>query len=129
MRLFPPLQHLTRRYFFTTRTMSSSTVTIAHQKVPVKGCSSSEELDKVLSFQPFQDWLHAFNKQQASRQEEMSVNAINIQNIDYFGSSKIGFVKFKADVTFKGTGKNAPGIVFMVKYSSFHPFLIFLKFI
>jgi ADP-sugar diphosphatase len=109
MRLFPFKSLI--RYYTTTM---SSTVTIASQKVPIKGCSTTDELNKVLAFQPFQEWLHAFNEQQESRQHEMNVNSIDIQNVDYFGSQKIGFVKFKADVTFKDTGKNAPGIVFMV---------------
>ncbi|CAO3639833.1 unnamed protein product [Mucor fragilis] len=36
-----------------------------------------------------------------------------VMNIDYFGYKKVSFVKFKADVSFKDTGKKAPGIVFM----------------
>lgn len=92
----------------------SSTVTISKQKVPINGCASSVELDKVLSFQPFKDWLQAFSQQQEERQDEMNVKSIDVQNIDYFGSEKIGFVKFKANVSFKDTDKNVPGIVFMV---------------
>lgn len=97
-------------------TMSSTVVTIAKQKVPVLGCASTEEFNKVASFQPFKDWLQAFDKQQKLRQHEMNVHAIHVQSIDYFGSDKIGFVKFKTDISFKETGKKAPGIVFMVKY-------------
>jgi hypothetical protein len=99
------------------RTMSSCSVNIANQKVLVNGCSSVEEFNQVLSFQPFKDWLTAFDQQQKSRQNEFDVESIHIQNIDYFGSKKIGFVKFKTQVTFKDSGKNAPGIVFMVKQS------------
>lgn len=43
----------------------------------------------------------------------MNMDAIHVQSIDYFGTNKIGFVKFKTDVSFKETGKKAPGIVFM----------------
>lgn len=96
-----------------TRSMSTA-VKIANQKVPIQGCSSTEELSKVLEFTPFKEWLQSFEKQQQDREHEMNVDSIDIQNIDYFGSKKIGFVKFKANVTFKDTGKNAPGIVFMV---------------
>lgn len=91
-------------------------VNIALQKVPLTGSFAAHELAKVLSFQPFQEWVQAFTKQQETRQNEMNVSSIDIQSIDYFGSEKIGFVKFKANVAFKDTGKNAPGIVFMVSY-------------
>ena len=96
-------------------THMSFTVSIAHQKVPVKGCSSTEEFNKVLAFQPFQDWLHSFSQQQTTRNNEMNVKSIELQNIDYFGSEKIGFIKFKSNVCYKETEKNIPGIVFMVK--------------
>lgn len=91
-------------------------VNIALQKVPLTGSFSASELAKVLSFQPFQDWVNVFSEQQKTRQNEMNVNSIDVQSIDYFGSEKIGFVKFKANVVFKETGKSAPGIVFMVSF-------------
>ncbi|CEP17950.1 hypothetical protein [Parasitella parasitica] len=50
-------------------------------------------------FQPFKDWLQAFEKQQ---EDELDINSINIQNIDYFG-----FIEFKADVSFKDTDQKA----------------------
>ncbi|MBM6387286.1 MAG: hypothetical protein JSY10_25350 [Paenibacillus sp.] len=84
------------------------------QKVPLKGSFAASELAKVVSFQPFQDWVQVFSEQQKTRQNEMNVDSIDVQSIDYFGSEKIGFVKFKANVAFKETGKSAPGIVFMV---------------
>ncbi|OAD78918.1 hypothetical protein PHYBLDRAFT_185390 [Phycomyces blakesleeanus NRRL 1555(-)] len=83
-------------------------VSIANQKVPITG-STPEILNKVLKFQPFKDWIQTFNKQP----NEMNIHSIEIQSTDIFGSSKLGFVKFKADVRYKETGKNAPGIVFM----------------
>lgn len=104
-----PLQSFLRLY----KTMYP-TVTIANQDIVVKGCSDTDEFNQVMAFQPFKDWLQAFEEQQKQRKNEFDINSINIQNIDYFGSKKVGFVKFKADVSFKETGKNAPGIVFMV---------------
>ncbi|KAI9470057.1 MAG: hypothetical protein EXX96DRAFT_390078 [Benjaminiella poitrasii] len=113
--LFLPKQQnnklfITSAYRFLS-TMAT-TVTIAKQQVPLTGYPK-EDLDQVLAFQPFKDWLHGFDEQQQARQGEMNVESIEIQNIDYFKSDKIGFVKFKANVTFKETGKSAPGIVFM----------------
>ncbi|KAK4516879.1 uncharacterized protein ATC70_000206 [Mucor velutinosus] len=89
------------------------TVTIANQDITVKGCSTTDEFNQVMAFQPFKDWLQAFEEQQKQRKNEFDINSIDIQSIDYFGSKKVGFVKFKADVSFRDTGKNAPGIVFM----------------
>ncbi|CEP19456.1 hypothetical protein [Parasitella parasitica] len=89
------------------------TVSIANQSIIVKGCSDTNEFNQVMEFQPFKDWLQAFGEQQSQRKNEFVINSIDIQNIDYFKSEKIGFVKFKADVSFKETGKSAPGIVFM----------------
>ncbi|EIE81380.1 hypothetical protein RO3G_06085 [Rhizopus delemar RA 99-880] len=91
-----------------------ATVHIANQSVPICSLYSQEEVNKSLSFQPFKDWLVAFNKQEESRQNEFDIKSIDIQSIDYFGD-KIGFVKFKANVQYKETGKSAPGIVFMAK--------------
>lgn len=77
--------------------------------------SSPDILDKVLAFQPFQEWVQRFDRSQKERDNEMDIKSIEIQNTDVFGSGKLGFVKFKADVRFKDTGKSAPGIVFMVR--------------
>jgi ADP-sugar diphosphatase len=93
-------------------------ITIGNQSVPVKGCSENE-FSKVAEFQPFKDWIKAFNKQQAAFHDEMDVNSIEIQSIDYFKSEKIGFVKLKSEVVFKETGKSAPGIVFMVNLTRY----------
>ncbi|KAI8979373.1 hypothetical protein BDF20DRAFT_869154 [Mycotypha africana] len=88
-------------------------VTIAKQKVIVNGCTNDDEFNKVMSFEPFKDWLSAFNKQQEEREEELKLESIDIQNIDYFKSDKIGFIKFKTNAVYNETGKSVPGIVFM----------------
>lgn len=90
----------------------SRSVTIANQNVPLIA-SRPEMLDKVLEFQPFREWVERFDRAQRERQSEMDIVSIEVQNIDMFGSGKVGFVKFKADVRFKETGQKAPGIVFM----------------
>lgn len=89
-----------------------ATIHIANQSVPIHSLYSREEVSKTLSFQPFKDWLVTFNKQEELRQNEFDIKSIDIQNIDYFGNN-IGFIKLKANVQFKETGKSAPGIVFM----------------
>ncbi|KAI8093605.1 NUDIX family hydrolase [Halteromyces radiatus] len=89
-------------------------ITIGKQTIPViSQVVSQDTLDKVMTFQPFQDWVRTFDKEQIDHHEEMDVTEIDIQNVDIFGSGKIGFVKFKVNVKLKATGQNAPGIVFM----------------
>ncbi|KAI8985078.1 hypothetical protein BDB01DRAFT_788855 [Pilobolus umbonatus] len=99
-----------RRYL--TSTIMSLHIKIAEKQVPITGCSKLE-LDTLLKYQPFKDWLSAFSLQQQQRDNEFIVNSIDIQSIDNFGNNNIGFVKYKVDVQFKDSGKRAPGIVFM----------------
>ncbi|KAI8139048.1 NUDIX family hydrolase [Fennellomyces sp. T-0311] len=94
---------------FTTMAHS---VSIANQKVPVSG-ATPEILPQVLDFAPFKEWVSRLDQAQRVRQNEMDIRSIEIQSTDMFGSGKLGFVKFKADVRFKENGKTAPGIVFM----------------
>ncbi|KAI9470422.1 hypothetical protein BDB00DRAFT_777007 [Zychaea mexicana] len=95
----------------------SHTVLIADQRVKVHGGSNTtittDVLDKVLEFGPFKEWAARMEKAQRERNSEMDILSVEIQNTDMFGSGKLGFVKFKADVRYKETGKSAPGIVFL----------------
>lgn len=102
-----------RHSILMTSQQVKATIHIANQSVPIHSLYSREEVSKTLSFQPFKDWLVTFNKQEELRQNEFDIKSIDIQNIDYFGNN-IGFIKLKANVQFKETGKSAPGIVFMV---------------
>lgn len=102
------LMRLTRILYQMTRT-----VNIGQQQVQLTG-ATPDIVDKVVAFQPFQDWVKRLDKEQRDRQEEMDISSIEIQSTDVFSSDKLGFVKFKANVKFKDTGKNAPGITFMV---------------
>ncbi|KAI7874751.1 putative NUDIX family hydrolase [Lichtheimia hyalospora FSU 10163] len=88
------------------------TVNIGQQQVQLTG-ATPDIVDKVVAFQPFQDWVKRLDKEQRDRQNEMDITSIEIQSTDVFSSDKLGFVKFKANVKFKDTGKSAPGITFM----------------
>lgn len=60
----------------------------------------------------FQQWLKNLQgKNGALTNGVMSLNKVLIQGVDYFGKS-IGFLKFKAEIIDKETGKKVPGIVF-----------------
>ncbi|ORZ23424.1 hypothetical protein BCR42DRAFT_458759 [Absidia repens] len=89
-------------------------ITVGQQKVPVVSDQVNQEtLGKVLAFGPFQEWARTLDREQHDRKEEMVITDIQVQNVDLFGTNKIGFVKFKANIKFKATGKSAPGIVFL----------------
>jgi MFS family permease len=60
----------------------------------------------VTASKQYQDWLASVDG------TKYVVKAVHIQSVDMFGPKKIGFIKFKADVTDKN-GKFIPGIVFM----------------
>jgi len=75
--------------------------------------NSAIQLDKVLNFQPFKDWVATFDHEQRVHENEVTIRSVELQSIDMFGS-KIGFAKFKADIEFVDGGKKIPGVVFMV---------------
>ncbi|KIW00658.1 uncharacterized protein PV09_07845 [Verruconis gallopava] len=76
--------------------------------------------EALLSHKPFQQWLnslqtnlktqnsenHAFNK------APYALRSIEIQAVDMFGHNRIGFIKFKANVT-NDEGEFLPGAVFL----------------
>jgi len=53
---------------------------------------------------PFKEWLAGF------RHNELTLNSVHIQSVDIFPNGKVGFIKFKADVT--KDNKFVPGITF-----------------
>ncbi len=61
--------------------------------------------DKVVEMKAFKDW-------RASVDKEFDVKSIVIQSVDMFGPEKVGFIKFKAQVTDK-EGSTIPSIIFM----------------
>jgi ADP-sugar diphosphatase len=103
-----PYQRLFRA--FTTMEYN---ISIADRSIPVQAANTDIDVKSVFEFQPFRDWCAAFDKE-LNQSNDITLNSIQIQNVDMFGSGKVGFVKFKADVSLTDTGKNVPGIVFMV---------------
>ncbi|KAI7870005.1 hypothetical protein BDF14DRAFT_1721943 [Spinellus fusiger] len=70
-------------------------------------------IEKVLEFQPFKDWVALYNQEHDKEPHTMDLSCIDIQSTDMFGTNKLGFLKFKANLSLNKTGKNVPGIVFM----------------
>ncbi len=54
----------------------------------------------------FQNWLAQVDS------SKFTVRSVHFQSVDMFGPTKVGFIKFKADIVDK-SGKFIPGIVFM----------------
>lgn len=91
----------------------SHTVTIANKTIPLTSSNLAIQFDKVLNFQPFKDWIATLDHELRTHENEVTVKSIELQSVDMFGS-KIGFVKFKADIEFVDGGKKVPGVIFMV---------------
>jgi ADP-sugar diphosphatase len=76
---------------------------------------------QLASFGPYKTWLntlqHSLNLQQqitqhAFHDKPYELRSIEIQAVDYFGGSRIGFLKLKA-VLLNGNGETLPGSVFL----------------
>lgn len=76
--------------------------------------------DALLHFRPFKQWLETLDKS-LSLQDQKShpfhkspyhLRSIDIQTVDFFGGSRIGFIKFKASIS-NSDGETLPGAVFM----------------
>lgn len=88
------------------RAMSAS-VKIHGVDVPVTA-SCQCRLQDVLQNPNFTNWVNSID-------EGLLVKSIDIQNVDYFGNGRIGFIKFKS-LVYKASnpeGRHVPGIVFM----------------
>jgi ADP-sugar diphosphatase len=64
------------------------------------------DIETAKASKQFQDWLAIVNR------ERFVIRSIHFQSLDMFGKTKVGFIKFKADVV-DSTGKTLSGIVFM----------------
>lgn len=85
----------------------SSSITIRGVSVPITA-SCQCNLEEIIKNTNFTYWYNHID-------EGLSVRSIDIQNVDYFGNGKIGFIKFKS-LVYKSSnpeGRHIPGIVFM----------------
>lgn len=94
-------------------------VTIGGQSVELSagpGVSDSDA-QKAADSVPFQQWAAQLTGRDGiltlggSGGARCTLHRITIQSVDFFGS-RVGFVKFKADITDDETGAKLPGIVF-----------------
>ena len=76
--------------------------------------------DQLLSFTAFKTWLdtlqHSLSTQQVTNHpfhgSPYKLRRIDVQTVDFFGGSRIGFVKLKAEVS-SNDGQKLPGSVFL----------------
>ncbi|OMO81002.1 hypothetical protein COLO4_23815 [Corchorus olitorius] len=81
------------------------------QIVAAPGLSDTEFRNAVES-SLFKQWLKNLESEDGILANgDMTLTQVLIQGVDMFGK-RIGFLKFKADIIDKGTGKKVPGIVF-----------------
>ncbi|CAN6600026.1 hypothetical protein TRVA0_001S08240 [Trichomonascus vanleenenianus] len=66
-----------------------------------------EQLEK---FGPFQRWKTRMERSLREQKDVFELSKIQIQNADFFGNNRLGFLKFKAHVTHTN-GKHVPGVV------------------
>lgn len=78
---------------------------LIHEPVPITG-ANAKDVEAALNFKPLLDWAETLKLD-----ARFVVKAINLQSVDYFGSGRVGFIKFKAEATFNG--KRVNGVVFM----------------
>ena len=86
--------------------MSAASILLKGKQVPVvcKYALMESHLSKILSFRPFINW------QKQIQALKISVEQVEIQDVDYFGT-RVGFLKFKAVCKYED-GTTLPGIVF-----------------
>ncbi len=73
---------------------------------PVFTAEAGIALDTAVQSKQFQNWLAQVDT------NKFQIRSVHFQSVDMFGPTKVGFIKFKADVVDKA-GKFIPGIVFM----------------
>jgi hypothetical protein len=113
------LNKLSARYTSSTRIMSTFTLPGSSPECPVH-LTSDLTKEQLLSFPAFKTWSETLQhslKQQESKNHTFheapyKLRSINIQSVDFFGGERIGFIKFKAEVS-NDDGEKFPGSVFL----------------
>lgn len=104
---------------FNIKIMSTFTLPGFSPECPVH-LTSDLTKDQLLSFPAFKTWSKTLQhslKQQESKdhtfhEKPYKLRKIDIQSVDFFGGERIGFIKFKAEVS-NDDGEKFPGSVFL----------------
>ena len=100
-------------------TMSTFILPKSSPEIPVNLTPDLSQ-DQLLSFPAFKTWIstlqHSLSaqtqKSQTFHSNPYKLRKIDIQSVDFFGGSRIGFVKLKAEVS-NDAGEKLPGSVFL----------------
>ena len=107
--------------YSTATTMPNFDLQDTTPKVPVSIPSGSDlSQNELLKFPAFRNWLstlrHSLSLQESEShtfyQEPYKLRSIEIQSIDRFGGKRLGFIKFKAEIT-NDSGEKLPGSIFL----------------
>lgn len=114
-----------KRNFYQSSFKMSGSISIANKDVSVSlrpgpfkhsGSWTSDNKEKiiedVLKFKPFLQWAEKLSSNIESENYVVTINKIEITDLDYFGGKRLGFVKFITDAVWNDTQKAIPGIVF-----------------
>ena len=96
--------HRPRPYAAASTMASSPPALTIHGTLVAVTAAPSINLAAALSFTPFVEWAAAVDP-------ALLVSAIHFSDLDMFGGSRVGFLKFTATATYHG--RRIPGIVFM----------------
>lgn len=107
------------RHNLSTRIMSTFTLPGSSPECPVH-LTDDLTKEQLLSFPAFKNWSETLQhslKQQKSKSHTFheapyKLRRIDIQSVDFFGGERIGFIKFKAEVS-NDNGEKFPGSVFL----------------
>ncbi|KAG0334083.1 hypothetical protein BG004_000564 [Podila humilis] len=105
---------------------------IGSRSVPLIAAHEKINLQHVTDFKPLQDWANALAKEeeaQAQAHEKESsisgaaagagggptvkVKEVVVRNVEYFGSTRVGFANLAVDAELTETGQKTPGFIFM----------------
>eukprot|EP00271_Cylindrocystis_brebissonii_P021540 TRINITY_DN7764_c0_g1_i1.p1 TRINITY_DN7764_c0_g1~~TRINITY_DN7764_c0_g1_i1.p1 ORF type:complete len:274 (-),score=55.71 TRINITY_DN7764_c0_g1_i1:1238-2059(-) len=95
-------------------------LTVVGKPVPVLGAPGipDEDIRRAVQSVPFKNWVRELEGPNGilsiggAGGARCSLRQVLIQSVDMFGSTKVGFVKFKAEIVDDATGVKLPGIVF-----------------
>lgn len=107
------------KHNLSARIMSTFTLPGSSPECPVH-LTNDLTKEQLLSFPAFKNWSETLQhslKQQESRSHTFheapyKLRRIDIQSVDFFGGERIGFIKFKAEVS-NDNGEKFPGSVFL----------------
>lgn len=68
-------------------------------------------LEAIIDFPAFKQWVQRLSTQLSQSSATITVHQVTVTDLDLFGTDRIGFVKFNADIRW-ADGTKIPGIVF-----------------